>query len=568
MAWKRLEASTLALNLDEALSADIADPLWMLGRQWQVGELQGEDAGRPTVCNLEARSMPVGTYLPESAGANPVALSKAPPLETLVEQESARDGAGGARLAAEAGLQFLRRLQTEAGVPVTARGQLVKAYPLAASTAPANERQTAQMALLARRAPDGRSLAAALAAGKDVATNLAAGLRLAGATATAARAVAKSWLAAWGDSLREPTGPSAWSSERLDYRFSVGAPNHANGMVLGASAWGGGRLDWQAFDFVKPKTGWTRVDAVNVPSTKVTGTTPLPPKELLPTPLRYAGMPAARWWDFEDNAVHFGDLQHGPEDLARTVVAAFATVYGDDWFVLPLDAPVGGLVQITKLTVRDEFGTTFTIDPIAAKDHAAGARPWKFLEISGDSAPAGGQSPWVYLAPVLADSQSGKPLEEVAFVRDEAANLGWAVERVVESAAGDRYDRRVASARAAERVRAEEGEWQYKLASPVPPYQLPLLPVRITGGVAIRLQRGRVALPEGGTSGALGRILEPEHRLLIREEALPACGLRLQRGYELARGPDGRVHLWVSREKRLGKGEVKATVAFDTLKPG
>ena len=34
-------------NLAQALEARVHDPLWALGRQWQLGELQGEDAGSP-----------------------------------------------------------------------------------------------------------------------------------------------------------------------------------------------------------------------------------------------------------------------------------------------------------------------------------------------------------------------------------------------------------------------------------------------------------------------------------------------------------------------------------------
>ena len=30
---------------DRALRAEVRDPLWMLTRQWQMGEFQGDDAG-------------------------------------------------------------------------------------------------------------------------------------------------------------------------------------------------------------------------------------------------------------------------------------------------------------------------------------------------------------------------------------------------------------------------------------------------------------------------------------------------------------------------------------------
>ena len=58
--WTRLEPDTqtnvLDVDLAEGVTARLADPLWMLGRQWQMGELTGEDAASPVVAHLEASS--------------------------------------------------------------------------------------------------------------------------------------------------------------------------------------------------------------------------------------------------------------------------------------------------------------------------------------------------------------------------------------------------------------------------------------------------------------------------------------------------------------------------------
>src|SRR4051812_12199122 len=43
--------------------------------------------------------------------------------------------------------------------------------------------------------------------------------------------------------------------------------------------------------------------------------------------------------------------------------------------------------------------------------------------------------------PALAPNLGGPPLEEVLFLRDEMANLAWAIERTVESAAGQPLNR-------------------------------------------------------------------------------------------------------------------------------
>src|SRR5215212_5314884 len=43
-AYNRLEATPRSVNFDRSLKAEIRDAIWMLTRQWQFGEFEGEDA--------------------------------------------------------------------------------------------------------------------------------------------------------------------------------------------------------------------------------------------------------------------------------------------------------------------------------------------------------------------------------------------------------------------------------------------------------------------------------------------------------------------------------------------
>lgn len=54
--WERIEASSRDDELDSGVEARIADPLWMLARQWQVGEFRGDDAASPVATRLAWRS--------------------------------------------------------------------------------------------------------------------------------------------------------------------------------------------------------------------------------------------------------------------------------------------------------------------------------------------------------------------------------------------------------------------------------------------------------------------------------------------------------------------------------
>ena len=43
--WNRLEGRPRTTDFDRALRAEVRDPLWLLTRQWQLGEFTGSDAG-------------------------------------------------------------------------------------------------------------------------------------------------------------------------------------------------------------------------------------------------------------------------------------------------------------------------------------------------------------------------------------------------------------------------------------------------------------------------------------------------------------------------------------------
>ena len=80
MTWeiyRRLEPVPPYGDLQRGFAAEIADPLWMLGRQWQVGEHSGEDAGTPTVVEMKVAHTP----LEPVAGLDPTIV----PAEPLIE---------------------------------------------------------------------------------------------------------------------------------------------------------------------------------------------------------------------------------------------------------------------------------------------------------------------------------------------------------------------------------------------------------------------------------------------------------------------------------------------------
>ena len=82
--WDRIEPHTRDVDLEEGLQARIADPLWLLARQWQVGEFRGEDAASPVHVRLEVEHAALQSFRNDArpgAPAEPFAQGR--PLEML-----------------------------------------------------------------------------------------------------------------------------------------------------------------------------------------------------------------------------------------------------------------------------------------------------------------------------------------------------------------------------------------------------------------------------------------------------------------------------------------------------
>ena len=112
---------------------------------------------------------------------------------------------------------------------------------------------------------------------------------------------------------------------------------------------------------------------------------------------------------------------------------------------------------------------------------------------------------------------------------------------------------------------AADDAWGYRLAIPVPAHLVPLVPVRSLDDGVLYLQRGRMEAAEGETTGALGRVLEPESALLIDDAEVPATGARVTRSWQLTRTADGGVVLWVGRRKDAGPPRRSPGLRFDEL---
>ncbi|HSW25990.1 MAG TPA: hypothetical protein VLJ62_24730, partial [Burkholderiaceae bacterium] len=104
----RLETQPTAVGLQAGLAAPLADPLWMLARQWQFNEFQGEDAGTPLKLSFAVSGTQVDAFRPGRDVAAPwqPLASGGVPIETRVEAEPV--WSTHPRLRGEAGQHALR----------------------------------------------------------------------------------------------------------------------------------------------------------------------------------------------------------------------------------------------------------------------------------------------------------------------------------------------------------------------------------------------------------------------------------------------------------------------------
>jgi hypothetical protein len=513
-AWMRLEPQSVSGDPTPGIEARVHDATWLLARQWQFGEFQGEDAGTPVSVSVTWSSVPLDGWRAPGA-ATMQRLGADQPLEPLVESEPAPPRSLQQRF--EGAAQFLTMI-AEAGATNTVRAAVLAACPLPAGAESADPDDAAARPLadLLRGAlPDGDAIAAALAA-----TPRPPWLP---ESCVAAAAAWRVWYVG-------VAAPDCWVERRLEYAFDLAAGPHE----LTAPAFGGGRVDWYHLDHVR--------------DTGATASAPTRSQVVWATPLRYPGMPSDRYWELEDAEVNLGALETAPHDLGRLAIAEFALVASPDWLVVPVEIATGSVTTITGVSYTTTFGEEF---PVARSNDPS----FRLFEIDG--------LPGLLVPPAAAAVAESPPLEEVLFLRDEVANMAWAVERVVTGPSGQQRTRSDEPMPAVPEAGSGLAPLAYLLETPVPRHWIPFVPAALATPGAIELRKGAIdgVMPKG----VLLRGAAPVH---LQDEEVPRAGVQVRRVAALARRRDGTYERWTSRRVDTGLGEGSSRLAFDAVVPG
>ena len=567
----RLEPDPLRPDVTVGATAPLHDPLWLLARQWQTGEFAAQDGGTPVVARWRGVVAPptrfvAGRIPPDTQLQAPRFDASAAPLETLIEAvgttlPAVADGLAGLRLGVDTGRLFLRLLAAQS----TSRDYgpaLVTAFAVPRYAddvlAQADQATAGYARLHGGRSLDGRRLRAELA-GRPLPRF---GEQVAAGDVAEVRAACADWLALVEELFDDvDAAAESWQPDRFEYTASISArlgPSGFDETTLTAQRYDSDVLDWYEFDVN---------GEVNL------GTTPAEAGETLvrtvmPAPVTAPGLPARRFWEFEDAAVNLAALAPAETDLAQVLLIETLSGYGNDWFVIGVDLPVGRLVRSTSLVVTDTFGARTLLNPIGTT--SALAPGWSMFQHAmpfNDEATEGATiRNLLYLAPRLARPVVGGVVEEVLLARDEVANLSWAIEQIVESPLQGPV--RLSSARPPDPPGDPDVAPDYHLAQAPPPHWIPLLPVRTGPDEQVSLARGSVLDLDGrrvvtSVTELLGG--GPDGTLLIPEEEVPVGGLLVQRSYQAARWTDGTLHVWAAHRTKVPGSVPPSGVRYDYL---
>jgi hypothetical protein len=588
--WNRLEARPRTQNFDRALHAEVRDPLWMLTKQWQMGEFRGSDAGSPVFAKLKIDTTRLTKYRPDAHPTQPFAYGL--PFETKVEHRPVAFSLAGRPIAFDLRLA-MGRYWLALIAPVGFRQAFIDAYPIAAPdpTQAANANICAHpevwqtFAAIAGRAMDGGALYQHLKADPaNHAYDGVAGIAPGDPAATAIDDRAPRFIA-WFERLivQPPADDDAWLPSKLEYQFAASAPLPGGGeKVYVADEYYQGRLDWYSLD-VDP--GTPALDPV--PGSDVTGLPADSVQTVIPTAVSFAGMPNTRWWAFEDNKTNFGDIDASTTDLAKLLFMEFALVYANDWFVIPYTLPAGAVATVRGLVVTNVFGERFWIEAAGAGADADWQR-WSMFTIDVAGQPGAKADTSLLLLPTVTKILRSPPSEDILLLRDEVANMVWGVEQTIPVATGESKRGIEAARQTLAFLQALVGPApapvpanapiRYRVMNTVPENWIPFIPVHVDGSNRdIQLQRA--AMPrilEGDPNPPVkveprtvllreGLDRTPQQTYFVFEEEVPRAGARLMQTFERTRWTDGKVYTWLRVRRQTGRGEGSSGLGFDEL---
>lgn len=624
MAWNRIEARPRKRQFDRVLKAEVHDALWMLGKQWQVGEFKGNDTGSGILAKMQLDYLKMNAF--KLKDSNTVPYNYEMPIEPIVERLNYSFSMKESVLMGRKFLQMLEQtlssvnnsLYQSIKSAITNINNGLTVIETIPEQSNANSFTEQEILNKAERFSDKKvfnfysaiRISNSVINGAKIYQDLksisnSAGLTYlgntygiytpSGLTPSEITAIStsigyfKSWVEKMYSLPQGGNADEAWNPRSLSYSFETHFPKGgADKYVLKSDDYAQGKLDWFAFSQLN--------DTSNEPSVVEMKTL-----QVIMSEARFAGMPSSRWWEFENGGVNFSDIDANTTDIAKILMTQFSLIYQDDWFVVPMKLPIGSYSNLRGIVVTDVFGVRTYISNYSLKYNGQGQfipetswNGWRWMDISIDDNVINSSRPTgnVLLPPVARKSIESEPIEQVVFIRDEMSNLVWAIEKIVPDHLGkgtdgnekaNAFKKFIANVKptvtATANIPEEDAKLQYKLVdAEIPENWIPFQPTHI-GGTAIKNRKIRLQ------RSAMPRILPPYVVSLVRprtsilkygfgstpshyfinEEEVPKSGCIVDTTFQRTRWYNGKIVTWVGRSKKNGRGEGSSGLVYDKV---
>ncbi len=325
----------------------------------------------------------------------------------------------------------------------------------------------------------------------------------------------------------------------------------------------------------------------------------------IPTMARYPGMPKKRLWELESGTVEMGVTTGvGVKHYANALILQYATMYSNDWMMLPMELDISTITEVDKVLLTNVFGDR-TI--VRAKDEGntnerfmnnwamfalSRKNPYLNNDFSSDRR--------MFYPPALYNGMESAPIEEIQFLRDEMSNMIWGVENIINQGCGIPLDGKHFAAALEEKIEEYIGqktqnnsssenkntnkekspEYAYTFQNRVPANWIPFIPVRMEKGTEnyereIRLQRAKMPIflankylaIQPNTSFLRAGLTKNEkyQPLFINEEEINAVGAKLIKTYQRTRWIGGKTFTWIGYKKQLSGTQANSGLKFDKL---
>ena len=490
--WK-IETHARKADYSDALSFEISDPLWTLGRQWQFGRFQANNCGSAVQTKINVRKRDIccsvnkhGDKMPlYSWGFDPsTEKENLPPLEYEVERRPRKIDLY-ARVESAQHFLGMKALLKEKDTLLKA---LVAAFPLdpiipedadslEETTIRANTKLDKFYRYYKSRCFDGYKLYLA-----NKIPSSSNQKRMDDALKEYKEWFRKKYLPDVATDL-------FWNDKKLGYEVGM----YSDDTLYVAEDYHTGRLSWYSFDYRE----WLDRGSYG-PSEWKTLTA-------IPTSATFPAAPNRRLWEFENRRVQFNDWRNDDTSaLASSVILQYTMMYSNDWMIVPLETEVGCVLNVDSIEVKDSFGRTFTIRDSAEQADARKDNYWKkehsFInhwamftnaDLDAYTYERFDSDHGLLCPPTLQRVEQGAPVEEVQFLRDEMANMVWGIEERVSDGCGSSLDSRSHSDKViaiideerrvddSDVIRPKDADYSFLIENRVPLHWIPFIPEKV-----------------------------------------------------------------------------------------